>query len=48
MTLHASYLRLKARRCRDLAEQADGWLIAALNEMADEFEENAGGLDAAE
>ena len=48
MTLHAAYLRLKAQRCRSMAEQAEGWLVAALGEMADEFDDKANELDSAE
>ena len=47
MTLHAAYLRLKAQRCRRMAEDAEGWLIAALGEMADELEAKADELEAA-
>ena len=48
MTLHAAYLRFKAQRCRKMAEEAEGWLVAALNEMADDLETKADELDAAE
>ena len=45
MTLMSAYLRAKADRCRRLAEEADGWVIRALHEMADEFEAKATELE---
>jgi len=45
MTVHATYLRLKAKRCRFLAKQAEGWLVVALNEMAEELDGKASELD---
>lgn len=41
MTMMSAYLRAKADRCRKLAEQADGWVIRALHEIADELEDKA-------
>ena len=46
MTLHAAYLRFKAQRCRHMAEEAEGWLVAALKEMADDLEAKADELEA--
>ena len=37
----SAYLRAKANRCRKLAEDADGWIIKALHEMADELDTKA-------
>jgi hypothetical protein len=45
MTLMSTYLRVKARHCRNLAEDAEGWVIKALNEMADELDAKAAELE---
>lgn len=41
MTLMSTYLHAKANRCRRLAEEADGWVVKALQEMADELDAKA-------
>jgi hypothetical protein len=45
MTLMSAYLRLKAKHCRILAGEAEGWVIKALHEMADELDGNAAELE---
>jgi hypothetical protein len=45
MTLISAYLRVKASRCRRLADGADGWMIKALQEMADELDDKATELE---
>lgn len=45
MPLISTYRRAKANRCHGLAEEADGWVVRALHEAAEELEAKADELE---